>query len=83
MYDKRLLKWLPATLALLYQAKPDVSISQKRCSETSREDAVYLVPVILALLAAMKELFPIFWMINIPSAFAQLDLVAAMDIRFY
>ena len=83
MYDKRLAEWLSPTPALLYQPEPDVSFSQKGCNEISRENIVSLVPVMPALLAVTKEWFPILRMIDIPSARAQLNLVAATDFHFY
>lgn len=65
------------------QLEPHDSISQKGCNEIRHETAVSLVPVMPALLAIVKDLFPILRMINIPSACAQLDPVAVTDVHCY
>ena len=72
---------ITSNAGIAVQLEPDDSISHKGCNETSHENAVSLVSVIPALLAIVKDLFPILRMINIPSACARLVPVAVTDLH--
>ena len=65
------------------EPEPDVSISPKGCIEISHENVASLIPEMPPLLAAMKELFQILRRISIPTAWAQVDLVAGTDLHSY